>query len=92
MSDAFFRLPILNSPYDEPSQHWELDANGKSTSVVPRRRLSALVSPIPTAKKVRGKAVQEAFLADETGQEFEAPQTSAVCVRLLQSVHPGENA
>jgi len=71
MSEAFFNSPILNSPYAEPERHWELDEQGQPTAVVvPRRRQSALVSPIPKAKKVRGKAVQADFLADETGQEY----------------------
>ena len=71
MSEAFFESPILNSPYEEPGQHWELDANGQPTSVVVRRRRpSALVSPIPKAKKVRGKAIQTDLLADDDGQEY----------------------
>ena len=72
MSEAFFQSPILNSPYEEPARHWELDASGQPTSVVvPRRRTSALVSPIPKPKKVRGKAIDQAdFLADDEGQEY----------------------
>lgn len=71
MSDVFFQSPILNSPYEEPNRHWELDANGQPTSVIiARRRQSALVSPIPKAKKVRAKAVQADLLADESGQEY----------------------
>ena len=71
MSEVFFRSPILNSPYEEPSRHWELDASGQPTSIIiPRRRNSALVSPIPKPKKVRGKATQTDFLADEGGQEY----------------------
>lgn len=73
MSDeAFFQSPILNSPYEEPVRHWELDANGQPTSiVVPKRRTSALVSPIPKPKKVRGKSTEQAdFLTDEQGQEY----------------------
>lgn len=71
MSEAFFQTPILNSPYRAPSRHWELDEQGQPTSVIiPRRRQSALVSPIPKAKKVRGKAVQADFLSDDDGQEY----------------------
>lgn len=71
MSTVFFDSPILNSPYAEPERHWELDEQGQPTSViVPRRRQSALVSPIPKVKKIRGRAVQADFLADETGQEY----------------------
>lgn len=76
MSDAFFQSPILNSPYEEPSRHWELDANGQPTSiVVPRRRQSALVSPISKSKKVRGRAVQADLLVGEAGQEYNPTET-----------------
>ncbi|QVM85254.1 BPTD_3080 family restriction endonuclease [Novosphingobium decolorationis] len=72
MADTFFQSPILNSPYEEPSRHWDLDENGQpTTEIVSHRRKSALVSPIPKAKKVRGKAAQQGeLLADEMGQEY----------------------
>jgi type III restriction enzyme len=71
MSEEFFQSPILNTPYAEPGRHWELDEGGQPTSIiVPRRRQSALVSPIPKARKVRGKPIQADLLADEGGQEY----------------------
>ena len=71
MTTSFFDSPILNSPYEEPHRHWELDTNGQPTSiVVPCRRTSALVSPIPKAKRVRGKAFQADLLDEEDGQEY----------------------
>lgn len=71
MTDQFFQSPILNSPYAQPDRHWELDENGQPTSVIiSRRRQSALVSPIPKPKKVRGKAVQADLLTDDSGQEY----------------------
>ncbi|MFN0071916.1 MAG: hypothetical protein ACKVVP_10570 [Chloroflexota bacterium] len=30
-SNPFFDHPILNSPYDYPNRHWELDETGQST-------------------------------------------------------------
>ena len=39
MSDQFFDRPILNSPYEYPSRHWELDESGQPTShILDRRR------------------------------------------------------
>jgi type III restriction enzyme len=71
MSEEFFQSPILNTPYAEPGRHWELDDGGQPTSIiVARRRQSALVSPIPKARKVRGKLIQADLLADEGGQEY----------------------
>lgn len=31
MGDRFFEKPILNSPYEYPGQHWELDEDGQPT-------------------------------------------------------------
>ena len=31
MAADFFGLPILNSPYEYPSRHWELDESGQPT-------------------------------------------------------------
>jgi len=31
MTDLFFKQPILNSPYEYPSRHWELDKDGQPT-------------------------------------------------------------
>lgn len=39
MTDLFFKQPILNSPYEYPSRHWELDKDGQPTQkIVDRRR------------------------------------------------------
>ncbi len=45
---------VLNSPYEEPVQHWRLDEYGRATeTVTPQRRLSAELVPVPTAAGVR---------------------------------------
>src|SRR5690242_16068208 len=55
MSEDFFRRPILNSPYDYPSRHWELDASGQPTQkILEARRRADFVTPIPKPKKRRG--------------------------------------
>src|SRR5574337_1474917 len=55
--NQFFERPILNSPYDYPSQHWELDATGQPTQViVPSRRPADFVTPIPKPRRQRGQA------------------------------------
>ena len=52
MDPRFFEQPILNSPYEYPSRHWELDPDGQPTDrVVPERRQVAFVSAIPKTKK-----------------------------------------
>jgi type III restriction enzyme len=36
MSSSFFDRPILNSPYDYPARHWELDETGQPRSTTSR--------------------------------------------------------
>ena len=49
---AFFEQPILNSPYEYPSRHWELDASGQPTNrILPERRKVAFITPIPKPKR-----------------------------------------
>ncbi len=56
MSDPFFDRPILNSPYEPPKRHWELDASGQPTQkIIEARRRAQFITPIPKPKKTRGK-------------------------------------
>ena len=75
MSDRFFDRPILNSPYEYPSRHWELDETGQPTSrILDRRRHVSFITPIPKPKK-RGQRemdFDEAAQALETdGQQYQ---------------------
>ncbi|MEJ7847154.1 MAG: DEAD/DEAH box helicase family protein [Pyrinomonadaceae bacterium] len=64
----FFAKPILNSPYDYPGRHWELDSTGQPIQkIVDSRRRADFVTPIPTPKKKkRGEQAELAF-DDGTG-------------------------
>ena len=71
MSNRFFEKPILNSPYDYPGQHWELDASGQPTGKLKdERRESRLITPIPRSKKQR-KAEAEPELFDTERQKYD---------------------
>lgn len=66
MSDVFFTNPILNSPYEYPNRHWELDKEGQPTQeVIPSRRIADFITPIPKAKKRKGKVDQQELVMDE---------------------------
>lgn len=53
-SPNFFDQPILNSPYDYPSRHWELDESRQPTgNILPIRRPTDFISPIPKPRKQR---------------------------------------
>src|SRR5215218_5160937 len=65
MDSSFFDRPILNSPYEYPSRHWQLDAQGQPTGyVIDRRRSAEYITPVPKPKKQKTKA-QAAFVFDE---------------------------
>ena len=73
MTDLFFEQPVLNSPYERPNRHWELDETGQPTQqIVERRRPAEFVSPIPQPKKRKGSAQQAALVFDEAAQKLEA--------------------
>lgn len=64
-TNRFFEQPILNSPYEYPRQHWELDDDGQPTQrIVAERRPAKFISPIPKPKKKK-KAKQHELLFDE---------------------------
>ena len=57
MDDRFFSEPILNSPYEYPSRHWELDEDGQPTQqIVEGRRKVSFITPIPKTKKQKKTA------------------------------------
>ncbi|MEN9642273.1 MAG: hypothetical protein RIR77_1462 [Planctomycetota bacterium] len=51
-SNPFFDHPILNSPYEAPRRHWELDPDGQPTqAIIEERRRADFITPIPKPKK-----------------------------------------
>ena len=66
MSNPFFEKPILNSPYECPLRHWELDAQGQPTQkTIESRRRAEFITPIPKPKKRKTPAKQEEIVFDE---------------------------
>jgi type III restriction enzyme len=66
MSNPFFDHPILNSPYEYPRRHWELDETGQPTQrTIDTRRRAEFISPIPKPKKHKQSAPQESLVFDE---------------------------
>jgi type III restriction enzyme len=71
MENEFFSKPILNSPYDYPARHWELDDKGQPTQkVIEQRRKAEFITPIPKPKKRKGAA--------EQAQLFEFEESDAI--------------
>ena len=69
-TDGFFDHPILNSPYEYPSRHWELDENGQPTHrILDRRRQVSFISPVPKPK--RQKQGQRRLGLDEAARRLD---------------------
>jgi type III restriction enzyme len=91
MSNPFFDQPILNSPYNYPVRHWELDSTGQPTQkIIDARRQAEFISPIPKPKKRRAKpsTQQELAFQDEHGisdekQQYEVTSTINKVRRLV---------
>ena len=68
MSDAFFRDPVLNSPYGLPTHHWKLDEDRQPTTErLEGRRPVSFVTPIPKPRKRRaGQQQKQLDLAEAT--------------------------
>jgi len=45
MSDEFFNKPILNSPYEYPSAHWEMVDGLPTQHIVNSRRKAEFITP-----------------------------------------------
>ena len=50
---SFFEQPILNSPYEHPRRHWELDDGRPTHQIVEHRREASFITPIPKPKGQR---------------------------------------
>jgi type III restriction enzyme len=74
---SFFEQPIINSPYEKPNQHWDLDVDGIPTGkLVNHRRKLNFWTPIPKSKKNTKKTTiqQEMVFQDEKGISDEDQQ------------------
>lgn len=64
----FFAQPVLNSPYDYPGRHWELDKDNQPTqTIVDSRRSVSFITPIPKSRKHHSDSQSELGLDDGTG-------------------------
>ena len=66
---GFFEQPILNSPYERPRRHWELDEGRPTHRIVENRREASFITPIPKPRRLqRG---QRQLALDEAAAEVD---------------------
>ena len=82
MSNPFFDHPIVNSPYEYPQRHWELDNDGQPTQrIIDTRRPARFISPVPKPKKRKKAAGQQALVlpdAQDLSTEQQQYGTTAI--------------
>ena len=66
MDNRFFDQPILNSPYEYPNKHWELDELGQPTQrIIETRRGAEFVTPVPKPRRRRRSGQQPEMVFDD---------------------------
>ena len=84
MENPFYDRPILNSPYEYPARHWELEKDGQPTQrIIDSRRGAEFLTPIPKPRQTgKARGVQQQFVIDEgldlSTQEQQYDVTAAV--------------
>lgn len=79
MTNRFFDHPILNSPYEIPTKHWELDSNGQPThQIIDLRRNADFITPIPKPKK---KSHQKGLFDDQEADSNKTQQANINQIR-----------
>ncbi len=87
MGNPFFEKPILNSPYEYPSRHWELDDAGQPTQkIIESRRPAEFVTPIPKPNKRKGTLKQDDLLFDELSSQEQQYSHIAIINGVRQEV------
>lgn len=81
--NPFFDHPILNSPYEYPRKHWELDESGQPTQKVKEsRRRAEFITPIPKPKKRKSDGEQSSLVFDEghgiSGEDQQYDHTAVI--------------
>ncbi len=90
MSADFFARPILNSPYEYPSRHWELDpSNQPTTKVLSSRRHVSFITPIPKPKQL-GRQMQ--MVMDESASALEDDSQQYALAEFINNVRRSVDA
>ena len=91
MANPFFDHPILNSPYECPIRHWELDESGQPTQkVLERRRRAEFITPIPKPKK-RKQAQQQAEIVFDEGKGLSTKEQQYDPTSIINEVRQNVN-
>ena len=87
MSSSFFDHPILNSPYEPPTRHHALDADGQPLDLPPvsGRRRSELITPVPKPRKKQTKSGQTSLVLSDT-PDLSTPEQEYTTNNLINDI------
>ena len=79
---------MLNSPYEPPGRHWQLDDAGQPTQrIVESRRQVSFITPIPKPKKTRGGAsAEQAALTFDEGKGLSSERQQYAHADIINGV------
>jgi len=87
MGNPFFDHPILNSPYEYPARHWELDDNGQPTQkIIETRRPAQFITPIPRPRHQNDAPKQDDLLFDDLSSQDQQYIHTAIINGVRQEV------
>ena len=87
MSNSFFEQPVLNSPYEYPNRHWELDETGQPTQeIIDHRRPAQFITPIPNPKKIKGSSVDQSRFAFGEAKDISTQNQQYELTAIINSV------
>ena len=85
MVERFYEQPILNSPYECPGRHWELDEQRQPTQrIIESRRSAEFITPIPKPRKRREG--QRGFVFDEGKGPSSKEQQYALTSEMVNDI------
>jgi type III restriction enzyme len=92
-SNPFFDHPILNSPYEIPARHWELDEDGQPTQqIVETRRRAEFITPVPKPKKKQKKNADQQHLVFDEGKGLSSAAQAYDPTPIINEVRSYVNA
>ena len=88
LSNPFFDQPVLNSPYERPNRHWELDETGQPTQEIKKsRRPAEFITPIPKPKKRKGSSAgQSTLVFDEAAKKLKTDGQQYDLTEIIKGV------
>jgi type III restriction enzyme len=86
-TNLFFEKPVINSPYEYPEQHWELDATGQPTQkILNSRRTADFVTPIPKPKKHKKSNKEQLELVFDEDKKLSTEQQKYNVTSIINSI------